>query len=66
MTWLYCDNCDWSGSYSELVAGSDDMADEVYNHCPECGGTEFDEEDDDCEPGPGDAYDVEAEYGVEP
>ena len=55
---LWCNDpfgkgCEWSGEEEELVEadGADDCE---FTHCPNCGGTDF-EEDDDC--GPEDTHD---------
>lgn len=38
--------CRWSGDESELVSSTDDTEDRDFSHCPQCGGTDFDEEDE--------------------
>ena len=42
---LWCENCNWSGDRSELVAATDDLEDRDFSHCPDCGGTDFEEDD---------------------
>lgn len=42
---LVCEECFWSGFAEELVSETDDFDDIDYIYCPNCGGTEFDEEE---------------------
>ena len=46
MSELECENCWWSGDPSELVSDTDDLNDRDFIHCPQCGGTEFEELDE--------------------
>lgn len=42
-TYLWCENCSWSGHSEELVSLTDDLEDTDFTHCPYCDGTEFEE-----------------------
>lgn len=51
-TVLFCNDpnnkgCSWSGDSDELVALSDDANDNDFTHCPNCDGSDFEEEDQD-------------------
>jgi len=46
MTYLICDNCRWCGDPLELVALTDDLNDTGFRYCPQCGGEDFEEEED--------------------
>ena len=37
----YCQECEWIGEWDALVAG---FKDPVARHCPDCGGSEVDEQ----------------------
>jgi len=43
---LICNECGWSGEAEELVALTDYLNDKDFSHCPYCGETDFDEEDE--------------------
>lgn len=43
---LWCIECGWVGDYSQLVAATDDLDDEDFIYCPDCGGTEFEESEE--------------------
>ncbi len=45
--WLICENCDWQGEADELVSKTDDIMD--FSYCPKCGGSDFDEEEEEIE-----------------
>jgi len=49
---LFCNDpydkgCFWSGDESELVCTDED--EDCFTHCPQCGGTDFEEEEEDDE-----------------
>ena len=48
--YLECVNCSWSGTREELVALTDDLDDQDFTHCPNCGGTEFEEDEQEDNP----------------
>jgi len=65
MTIFWCNDprgigCSWSGEEEELVEadGADDCE---FTHCPNCGGTDFEEDEQDDEVEPEDAHDVGGE-----
>ena len=48
MAYLICDECDWEGYDTELVAlkDSEERDADEFIHCPACLGMSFDEEDE--------------------
>lgn len=43
---LDCEDCYWSGMPEELVSKTDDVSDRDFSFCPGCGGTNFEEFED--------------------
>jgi len=43
---LHCKNCWWYGDPSELVSKTSSFFDRDFSYCPDCGGTDFEEVED--------------------
>ena len=46
MTAIMCLNCGWIGDSAELVALTDDLDDIDFTHCPQCEGTDMEDEEE--------------------
>jgi len=44
--YLICNECLWQGEPDELVALTDDLDDQDFSYCPNCGGKDLEEDDE--------------------
>lgn len=43
---IICEECGWVGDYTHLVSKTDNLDDNDFIYCPDCGGTEFEDLDE--------------------
>jgi len=43
MIYFICEHCTWGGYHEELVSQTEDLDDKDFSYCPDCGGKEFEE-----------------------
>jgi hypothetical protein len=48
---IICLECGWVGDDSNLEAATEDLDDKDFSYCPDCGGSDFEDEDYDEEEG---------------